>query len=114
MRYRSVRLGNNRAMVNLVKDVKSIRRLMCDSGDLVVREIPGAGVAAVIIDVVINLAKNVCKTRRVLYIAMMCTAFVCTYLLGVSAMIIIFVCLGIGITDLLVSMRKEKKKCRCS
>ena len=73
-----------------------------------------AGVAAVIIDVVINLAKNVCKTRRVLYIAMMCIAFVCTYLLGVSAMIIIFVCLGIGITDLLVSMRKEKKKCRCS
>lgn len=73
-----------------------------------------AGVAAVIIDVVINLAKNVCKTRRVLYIAMMCIAFVCTYLLGVSAMIIIFVCLGIGIADLLISIRKEKKKCRCS
>ena len=73
-----------------------------------------AGVAAVIIDVVINLAKNVCKTRRVLYIAMMCIAFVCTYLLGVSAMIIIFVCLGIGIIDLIVTLRKEKKKCRCS
>ena len=72
-----------------------------------------AGVAAVIIDVVINLAKNVCKTRRVLYIAMMCVAFVCTYLLGVSAMIVIFTCLAIGIADLLIAMRKEKKKCHC-
>lgn len=50
-----MRLGNNRAMVNLVKDVKSIRRLMCDSGDLVVREIPGAGVAAVYFDGMLNL-----------------------------------------------------------
>ena len=39
-----------------------------------------AGVAAVIFDVVINLAKNVFKTRRILYIAMMIIAFVCTYL----------------------------------
>ena len=38
-----------------------------------------AGVAAVIFDVVINLAKNVFKTRRILYIAMMIIAFVCTY-----------------------------------
>ena len=37
-----------------------------------------AGVAAVIFDVVINLASNVCKTRRVLYIAMMIVAFVST------------------------------------
>ena len=72
-----------------------------------------AGVAAVILDVVINLAKNVCKTRRVLYIVMMCVAFVCTYLLGVSAMIVIFTCLAIGIADLLIAMRKEKKKCHC-
>ena len=33
-----------------------------------------AGVAAVIFDVVINLAKNVFKTRRILYIAMMIIA----------------------------------------
>lgn len=69
-----------------------------------------AGVAAVIFDVVINLAKNVCATRRVLYIAMMITAFVCTYLLGVSAMLVILACLGIGLIDLLVSTRKK----RCS
>lgn len=69
-----------------------------------------AGVAAVIFDVVLNLAKNVCKTRRVLYIAMMVVAFVCTYLLGVSAMTIILTCLGIGMLDLLLDLRKAKRE----
>lgn len=67
-----------------------------------------AGVAAVIFDVVINLAKNVCKTRRFLYIAMMIAAFVSTYLLGVSAMLVILTCLGIGIVDLFVTARKNR------
>lgn len=66
-----------------------------------------AGVAAVIFDVVINLATNVCKTKRFLYIAMMIIAFIATYLLDVSAMIIIFVCLGIGLIDLAFSMGKN-------
>ncbi len=61
-----------------------------------------AGVAAVIFDVVWNLAHNVWNTKRILYIAMMITAFIATYLLDVSAMIIILTCLGIGIIDLLV------------
>lgn len=68
-----------------------------------------AGVAAVIFDVVINLAKNVCKTRRVLYIGMMITAFICTYFFGVSAMLIILICLGIGIADLLIDLAAKKK-----
>ena len=68
-----------------------------------------AGVAAVIFDVVINLAKNVLKTKRVLYIVMMFLAFIATYLLGVSAMIIIFTCLGIGLADLAVILYKKKK-----
>lgn len=68
-----------------------------------------AGVAAVIFDVVINLAKNVCKTRRFLYIAMMITAFICTYIFGVSAMLIILVCLGIGIADLCINLAAKKK-----
>lgn len=68
-----------------------------------------AGVAAVIFDVVINLASNVVKTRRMLYIAMMIIAFIATYLLDVSAMIIIFVCLGIGLVDLFFTMRKDKE-----
>lgn len=69
-----------------------------------------AGVAAVIFDVVINLATNVVHTKRFLYIAMMLIAFVATYLLGVSAMIIILACLGIGILDLIVQTIKNKKK----
>lgn len=72
-----------------------------------------AGVAAVIFDVVINLAKNVCKTKRILYIAMMITAFISAYFLGVSAMYIIFICLGIGIIDLIITNIKasgENKK----
>lgn len=68
-----------------------------------------AGVAAVIFDVVINLAKNILKTKRAMYIAMMIIAFIATYLLGVSAMIIIFVCLGIGLIDLAVTLHKKKK-----
>ncbi len=67
-----------------------------------------AGVAAVIFDVTINLAKNVCKTRRVLYIAMMVISFVCVVFFSVSAMYIILSCLLIGIIDLLFSLRKEK------
>lgn len=61
-----------------------------------------AGVAAVIFDVVINLAGNVWKTRRVLYITMMILAFIATYLLDVSAMIVILTCLMIGLIDLMV------------
>lgn len=69
-----------------------------------------AGVAAVIFDVVINLAGNVIKTKRFLYIAMMIVAFIATYLLDVSAMIVILTCLGIGLIDLVVTLRKKKGK----
>lgn len=66
-----------------------------------------AGVAAVIFDVVINLAKNVCKTKRILYILMMIAAFICTCLLKVSAMVVILACLGIGILDLIIETGKK-------
>ena len=67
-----------------------------------------AGVAAVIFDVVINLAGNVLKTRRILYIAMMIIAFIATYLLYVSAMVVILTCLGIGLLDLFITLQKKK------
>lgn len=66
-----------------------------------------AGVAAVIFDVVINLAGNVIKTKRILYITMMVIAFVATYFLDVSAMVVIIVCLCIGLIDLAVTMGKK-------
>ena len=68
-----------------------------------------AGVAAVIFDVVINLAANVVHTRRSLYIGMMMIAFIATYVLDVSAMIIILTCLGIGLIDLMIQTTKNKK-----
>ena len=66
--------------------------------------------AAVIFDVVLKLAENVIKTKRILYISMMIIAFVATYLLDVSAMMIIFVCLGIGLVDLFFTMKKKKRE----
>lgn len=68
-----------------------------------------AGVAAVIMDVTINLAKNVLKTKSTLYITMMIIAFISTYFLGVSAMVVIFVCLGIGILDIFITHFKSKE-----
>lgn len=67
-----------------------------------------AGVAAVIFDVVINLAHNVLSTRRILYIFMMIIAFVAACILDISAMLIIFTCLGIGIIDLIIQTYREK------
>ena len=67
-----------------------------------------AGVAAVIFDVVISLAKNVLHTRRILYIGMMIIAFVLTYFLDVNAMLIILSCLAIGILDLFITLYRKK------
>lgn len=67
-----------------------------------------AGVAAVIFDVVINLAQNVCKTKRVLYIGLMIVSFILTFFFDVSAMLIILTCLGIGIVDLLLNLKKGR------
>ena len=69
-----------------------------------------AGVAAVILDVTLNLAKNVVKTRRVLYIGLMCAAFVAAVVFDVSAMVVILICLGIGLLDLLLDRLTGRKK----
>ncbi len=69
------------------------------------------GVAAVIFDVVWNLAKNVCKTKRMLYITLMAVSFVGAALLDVSAMLVILTCLVIGIMDAVTPViGKQKKK----
>lgn len=67
-----------------------------------------AGVAAVIFDVVLNLAKNVCQTKRILYIAMMIMSFIATYFFNISAMLIILTCLAIGIIELVLDLRKKE------
>ena len=68
------------------------------------------GVAAVIFDVVINLGKNVVKTRRMLYILLMIGAFVAAVIFDVSAMLIILACLFVGIADLLIHLKRTKKE----
>lgn len=68
-----------------------------------------AGVAAVIFDVVINLATHVLQTRRVLYIGLMVAAFFAKVMLDISAMTIILVCLGIGLTEMLLEMKQQTK-----
>lgn len=67
-----------------------------------------AGVAAVILDVVVNLGKNVIKTKNVLYIIVMAIAFIATYFFNLGAMYIIFSCLGIGLISVFLDYRKEK------
>ena len=69
-----------------------------------------AGVAAVIFDVVINLAKNVIATKRILYIALMIITFIMGYFLKVSAMIIILSCLGTGLICVIYDMINQQKK----
>lgn len=67
-----------------------------------------AGVAAVIVDVTINLAKNVCSTRSVFYILLMTAAFISTCILKISAIYIILICLAIGIADAALTICKKK------
>ncbi|NMA84887.1 MAG: chromate transporter [Epulopiscium sp.] len=68
-----------------------------------------AGVAAVILDVVVNLGKNVIKTKNVLYTIVMVAAFIATYFFNLGAMYIIFFCLVIGLITVFLDYRKEKR-----
>lgn len=67
-----------------------------------------AGVAAVIVDVTWNLAKNVWNGKSIFYITLMMIAFIATCFFGVSAMIIILICLAIGIADAIISVCKKE------
>lgn len=68
-----------------------------------------AGVAAVITDVVINLAGNVIKTKSYLHISLMVIAFTLSYVFDISAMFIIFMCLTVGIIQVILDIRASKK-----
>ena len=69
-----------------------------------------AGVAAVICDVVIKLAKNVITTGNALYIALMIITFIMTYVFGISAITVILLCLAVGIVNLLIDIKRTKKE----
>ncbi len=59
-----------------------------------------AGVAAVIVDVVIDLATGVIKSKNWLNVALMIAAFIASWFYGVSAItiILIFIALGLAMT----------------
>lgn len=70
-------------------------------------QVTRAGVAAVIIDVTLNLAGNVLKVKRAMYTAMMIICFIAVAVFKVSAVFVILTCLVIGIIDALCSFKKE-------
>lgn len=65
-----------------------------------------AGVAAVICDVVLNLANNIIKTKDRLWILMMFAAFAAVCFFDVRAVVIILVCGSIGLFRVLFGERK--------
>ncbi len=71
-------------------------------------QIMRAGVAAVILDVVVNLGMKIIKTKNILYIIVMVVAFIATYFFNLGAIYIIFSCLGIGLINVFLDTRKEK------
>lgn len=66
-----------------------------------------AGVAAVIVDVVINLASNIFKTKNVLWIMVMIAAFVATVFFKVSAIVLILICSEIGLYYRIMTGRRK-------
>ena len=71
-------------------------------------QVTRAGVAAVIVDVTLNLAGNVIKTKNYFYIALMAACFIAVAVLHVSAILVILTCLIIGICTALLAHRKER------
>ncbi len=57
------------------------------------------GVAAVIFDVVINMAKAMFQKRRILPVLVMIGSFVAVHILSVNIIIVIFICGVIGAVD---------------
>lgn len=73
-------------------------------------QVTRAGVAAVIVDVTLNLAENILKLKRPLYIVMMAICFVAVAVFHVSAMAVILTCLLMGVLDAVLACRKERAR----
>jgi chromate transporter len=67
-----------------------------------------AGVAAVIFDVVINMASALIKQKRILPLLVMAAAFTASYFFKVNVIVIILVCALIGVMDSVIRERKMK------
>ncbi|MDY5985436.1 chromate transporter [Sporofaciens sp. SGI.106] len=69
-----------------------------------------AGVAAVILDVVINLASNIIKRKNILWILLMVAAFIATVFFNVSAIVLILICAVVGLFDSIRCKRSDESK----
>lgn len=65
------------------------------------------GVAAVLIDVVITMAKEIIKEKSVLSIVIMLSAFVAAYFFKVNILLLLAICAVIGVCDTLYKSRKR-------
>ena len=68
------------------------------------------GVAAVILDVVINMVKGIFKQKRILPVLVMAGAFVAVRFFSVNIIIIILVCGVIGAADVIYREKIRKKR----
>ena len=66
------------------------------------------GVAAVICDVVINMAKSIFQKKRPLPIIIMLASFIAVRYLSINIIIVIFVCGCIGTLDIWIKNMKRK------
>ena len=73
----------------------AMRRMLC-------------GVAAVICDVVINMAKSIFQKKRPLPIIIMLASFIAVRYLSINIIIVIFVCGCIGTLDIWIKNMKRK------
>ena len=72
-------------------------------------QVTRAGVAAVIMDVTLNLAGNIIKLHNAFYLVMMILCFIAVVFFNVSAMAVILTCLAVGIVSAVItSLRKEE------
>lgn len=67
-----------------------------------------AGVAAVIVDVVINLGQSVIKEKKAISVLVMIGAFIATYFFKVNVMSIIIVCGAIGVISIYLREKGER------
>lgn len=68
-----------------------------------------AGVAAVIVDVVIDLAAKVIKTQKVVWIALMVAAFVALVVFNVNIIWLIMICGAVGLVNSLTAGKEAAK-----
>ncbi len=71
-----------------------------------------AAVAAVIVDVVISMANQIFRLKRILPIFILAASFVASYFFSVHLVLIILVCALVGIVDMFFQLWQQKKSAK--